>query len=371
MTTRMPPSVGDARPWARRGRSSRRRRVPPAVPCRMGRWARIRHFPGTWRRDLRGGARAVPRARDDRLPQRRHVRPDLDTRPSTPCEASSTANFNEGRSGMPYFPRAMELREQVRARLGALVSADPLQVALTASTTDGCNIVLAGLELGPSDEIVTTTDEHFGLLGALARVRARVVVVAPEPDAIRAAVTPRTRLLALSQVLWTTGRVLPVRELREATGVPVLVDGAQSVGAIPVDGCRARLPHDLRPEVALRPGLDGGAGRRRPGATAGRRAELLLAGGLRAGRELRAPARARASSRTGGRLVARGPARRDRRSAAWASTMPPRPPSACRELLAARVEVVTPGPARRSSPSGPRGSRPRSSRRSSLGRPRP
>ena len=47
--------------------------------------------------------------------------------------------------------------------------------------------------------------------------------------------TPRTRLLALSQVLWTTGRVLPVRELREATGIPVLVDGAQSVGAIPVD----------------------------------------------------------------------------------------------------------------------------------------
>ena len=47
--------------------------------------------------------------------------------------------------------------------------------------------------------------------------------------------TPRTRLLALSQVLWTSGRLLPVRELRERTGVPVLVDGAQSVGAIPVD----------------------------------------------------------------------------------------------------------------------------------------
>ena len=46
--------------------------------------------------------------------------------------------------------------------------------------------------------------------------------------------TPRTKLLALSQVLWTTGRVLPVRELRETTGIPVLVDGAQSVGAIPV-----------------------------------------------------------------------------------------------------------------------------------------
>ena len=108
-------------------------------------------------------------------------------------------------------------------------------MTLTTSTTDGCNIVLGGLGLEPDDEIVTTTDEHFGLLGALSVSGARIVVVAPEPDAIRAAVTPRTRLLALSEVIWTTGRVLPVRELRHETGIPVLVDGAQSVGAIPVD----------------------------------------------------------------------------------------------------------------------------------------
>jgi len=144
-------------------------------------------------------------------------------------------DFHEGRSGMPYFLRVLELREQVRVRLASLVAADPIHVALTSSTTDGCNIVVAGLGLGPDDEIVTTTAEHFGLLGALGVSGARVVVVEPEPDAIRAAVTPRTRLLALSQVLWTTGRVLPVRELRAETGVPVLVDGAQSVGAIPVD----------------------------------------------------------------------------------------------------------------------------------------
>ena len=94
--------------------------------------------------------------------------------------------------------------------------------------------MLGGLGLGPDDEIVTTTDEHFGLLGALADVRCANRRRCADPDAIRAAVTPRTRLLALSQVIWTTGRILPVRELREETGIPVLVDGAQSVGAIPV-----------------------------------------------------------------------------------------------------------------------------------------
>ena len=150
-------------------------------------------------------------------------------------EEQLRSDLQHGRFGKEYFERMLGLRTEVRAELGALVGAPPGQVALTGSTTDGCNIVLAGLGLNPDDEIVTTREEHFGLLGPMHASGARVVVVDADPEAILAAVTPRTRLLALSQVLWTTGRVLPVRELRERTGVPVLVDGAQSVGAIPVD----------------------------------------------------------------------------------------------------------------------------------------
>ncbi|OFW75446.1 MAG: hypothetical protein A2Y55_08375 [Actinobacteria bacterium RBG_16_68_12] len=140
-----------------------------------------------------------------------------------------------GRAGTAYIDRMFDLRTDVRGRLASLVSAEPELVALTGSTTDGCNIVLAGLDLGPEDEVVTTTDEHFGLIGPLHASGAEVVVVPPDADAITAAVTPQTRLLALSHVLWTTGQALPVHELRSVTGLPILVDGAQSVGAIPVD----------------------------------------------------------------------------------------------------------------------------------------
>src|SRR5207249_370141 len=77
--------------------------------------------------------------------------------------------------------------------------------SLTASTTDGCNIVLLGLDLGPEDEIVTTHSEHFGLLGPLHASGARVVVVPPDPDAILAAVGARTRLVAASAGVWTPG----------------------------------------------------------------------------------------------------------------------------------------------------------------------
>lgn len=144
-------------------------------------------------------------------------------------------NLREGRVGLEYIERVLALRAELRAELASLVGADAEQVALTASTTDGCNLVLAGLDLGSGDEVITTTDEHFGLIGPLHTSGARVIVAAPDADAITAAVTSRTRLLAVSHVLWTTGQVLPVRELRQRTGIPILVDGAQSVGAISVE----------------------------------------------------------------------------------------------------------------------------------------
>jgi L-cysteine/cystine lyase len=149
--------------------------------------------------------------------------------------ADEERSLHEGRASAARFERVLALREEIRPELAELVGVEAAQVSITASTTDGCNIVLAGLDLGPEDEVITTTDEHFGLIGPLHASGARVVVSPPDPDRIVASVTPRTRLLALSHVLWTTGQVLPVHELKAQTGLPILVDGAQSVGTIPVE----------------------------------------------------------------------------------------------------------------------------------------
>ena len=54
-------------------------------------------------------------------------------------------------------------------------------------------------------------------------------------EAVLAEVGSRTRLVALSHVSWMTGHVLPVSEIKERMSVPLLVDGAQSVGAIAID----------------------------------------------------------------------------------------------------------------------------------------
>jgi len=147
--------------------------------------------------------------------------------------AEQLVDLAEGRGGEPYFSRALGMRDEVRAKLAALFGVEPAQVALTRSTTDGCNIVLAGLDLGPDDEIVTSDVEHFGLIGPLHASGARVVA-APE-DGILEAVTERTRLIAISHVSWVTGNSLDPARVKSEAGLPTLVDGAQSAGAIPVE----------------------------------------------------------------------------------------------------------------------------------------
>jgi L-cysteine/cystine lyase len=150
--------------------------------------------------------------------------------------------LEHGRAGWPYLERMLEARDRLRASLAALIGVESELVSLTSSTTEGCRIVLAGMELSPDDELVTTDAEHFGLTGALhtsgARVRVAKVRERPAADALEAIlaeVGPRTKLVALSHVLWLNGHVLPLPELKEALSVPLLVDGAQSVGAISVD----------------------------------------------------------------------------------------------------------------------------------------
>ena len=158
--------------------------------------------------------------------------------PRTAVEAAQARlerDLTEGRSGKSYIDDFLELRERIRAGVASVLDASPELVALTDSTTRACQIVVAGLGLGEDDEIVTSDQEHFGLTGQLHGSGARVVVADAEEEALLAAVTPRTRLIAVSHVLWTTGRRLDLARLRRPNGPPLLVDGAQSAGAIAPD----------------------------------------------------------------------------------------------------------------------------------------
>jgi L-cysteine/cystine lyase len=160
----------------------------------------------------------------------------LAARAAEAAKARIDFELTGGRCGPPYFESLIELAGNARAGYARVLGAEPVDVALTGSTTDGVNTVLSGLDLGTGDEILTSDEEHPGLLAPLGRARVRNgVSVRRAPFAeVAASVSPTTRLIACSHVSWVGGQVADVAAL-VATGVPVLLDAAQAVGAIPVD----------------------------------------------------------------------------------------------------------------------------------------
>jgi selenocysteine lyase/cysteine desulfurase len=142
-----------------------------------------------------------------------------------------------------HFERRTELNEQLRAVYATALGCDGADLALTTSTSEGIAQVIGGLKLGPGDEIVTSDEEHPGLLGALSAARELkgVSIKAVAFAEVATAVGPQTRLVACSHVGWMSGSLAP-RELAEVD-IPVLLDGAQGVGAVPVNvaalGCDA------------------------------------------------------------------------------------------------------------------------------------
>jgi L-cysteine/cystine lyase len=151
-------------------------------------------------------------------------------------QARLQSDLELGRIGPAYFEELLQLAARARAAYASVLGTDPANVALTASTTEGVNSVLGGLRFSPGDEILTTDQEHPGVLAPLRRaqiVHGVSVRVAPFAE-IAEQVGPHTRLIACSHVSWYGGEVVDVAALR-ATGVPVLLDAAQALGAIPLE----------------------------------------------------------------------------------------------------------------------------------------
>ncbi|MDQ4048942.1 MAG: aminotransferase class V-fold PLP-dependent enzyme [Actinomycetota bacterium] len=144
-----------------------------------------------------------------------------------------TDALENGRGGKAQFERALVLGDRLRVRVAGLLGADAHEVALTGATTDGVNAVIGGLELGPGDEVLTTDEEHPGLLAplGLARRRRGVDVRTVPFEEVAGEVAPRTRLVACSHVSWLTGRIADTAALA-GCGAPVLLDGAQGLGAV-------------------------------------------------------------------------------------------------------------------------------------------
>jgi L-cysteine/cystine lyase len=163
-------------------------------------------------------------------------------------EEQAARDLAIGRASPDLWPEALARMDEARASVAAVMVADPADIALTHSTTDGLNAVIASLPWVAGDRVLTTNHEHPGALGPLLALRDRLGVEVERVDvgdgdpeaavaAFEAALARPARAIVASHVLWTTGAVLPVARLgalaRDA-GALTIIDAAQSAGAIPV-----------------------------------------------------------------------------------------------------------------------------------------
>ena len=137
--------------------------------------------------------------------------------------------------------------ERVRESCAKLIGADASEIALTSNTTVGVNIAAAGLAWRPGDEALVSDLEHPGgyLPWLVWRDRGAVKVRLFKTgrsdeellENLERAVTPKTRAVCVSHVAWLTGRRLPLEAIGRIcnrAGALLVVDGAQSVGQMPV-----------------------------------------------------------------------------------------------------------------------------------------
>lgn len=154
----------------------------------------------------------------------------------------------------PTSPIVLEkvssLGAEARTLLGEVMGASANEISLLENTTEGINTVINGISWQPGDEVVTCNLEHGSILVPVCNLRdtrgvsLKVVAIGLEDDTdtivekFAAAMTARTKLLAISEISYSTGIRLPLARLVEAAhavGAKVLVDGAQTAGHIELD----------------------------------------------------------------------------------------------------------------------------------------
>jgi isopenicillin-N epimerase len=139
----------------------------------------------------------------------------------------------------------------VRGVVANFVNADPGEIALTRSTTEGMNIFTHGLEWKAGDEVVYCDHEHGGGIGPYTTLAKRVgikpvIIKIPSPPAsvdqivglYEKAITPRTKVIMVSHMTYVTGLVTPVKELADLAqrrGILISVDGAHPLGMMDLD----------------------------------------------------------------------------------------------------------------------------------------
>ncbi|MCI4665547.1 MAG: cysteine desulfurase [Neomegalonema sp.] len=166
---------------------------------------------------------------------------------------SYSAEYANVHRGLHFLSNlATDHYEAVRGKLQRFLGArSEAEIIFTSGTTEAINLVASSWgapQIGEGDEIILSVMEHHANIVPWhflrERLGAKLVWVEPDPngdlapETVAAAITDRTKLIAIthmSNVLGTVVDVKRVTEIAHAAGVAVLVDGSQAAVHMPVN----------------------------------------------------------------------------------------------------------------------------------------
>ncbi len=163
-------------------------------------------------------------------------------------QGAAAAAFYDDAKSLGYNGRGIwrEKAASVRRKLGAWLGTEPSEVEFFGNTTEALNLVAHGIDWRHGDEVVLAADEFPSVRLAWHPAEAAGASIRKVPiphesareSLLLSALTPRTRVLAVSHVHWTTGTLLDLKRLGAASrkqGALLVVDGIQALGAVPVE----------------------------------------------------------------------------------------------------------------------------------------
>ncbi len=157
------------------------------------------------------------------------------------------------------WPYASHEIFSTKKMLGSLCGVNSKQIALTENVTSGCILPLWGLPFAPGDRLLISDCEHPGIVAACKELATRkdleIDILSIQNlrkgvndletknnillQLLNKSLTPKTKLVVLSHILWNVGTIMPIKEIGDLLHNHVnspflLVDGAQSFGQIPI-----------------------------------------------------------------------------------------------------------------------------------------
>jgi len=182
---------------------------------------------------------------------------DLRANSASPIPKVSMNKFSSDFNYIQAMPsyRNSEMNDEafakLRGKIAKQINCSDKEIAIMRNTTEALNNAIFGIPLNKGDEVVASHHEYDSMMGSFYQRKMREGIVIKNVEIpykvtdskevvelFEKAITPKTKVFLISQIVWISGQIYPVKEICELAkkhNILTIVDAAQSFSHIPID----------------------------------------------------------------------------------------------------------------------------------------